>query len=70
MPDTSFYAIVGSTGKVIASSMSMAEETRAMGSLYVRNPKLWAPATPNLYDVAFELRRNGKVVDRVKGAWR
>ena len=65
MPDTSFYAIVGSTGKVIASSMSMAEETRAMGSLYVRNPRLWAPATPNLYDVTFELRRNGKVVDRV-----
>ncbi len=64
-PDTSFYAVVSSSGKVIASTMSMAEDTRAIGSLYVRSPRLWAPGTPNLYDVTFELRRNGKVLDRV-----
>src|SRR4051812_2616517 len=64
--DTSFNAIVSSGGKVIASTMSIAEETRASGSLSVRSPKLWSPGTPNLYDVTFELQRDGKVVDRVK----
>ncbi|MCC6293752.1 MAG: glycoside hydrolase family 2 [Bryobacterales bacterium] len=29
-------------------------------------PRLWSPETPNLYDVTFELRRGGQVLDRVK----
>jgi beta-galactosidase/beta-glucuronidase len=64
-PDTEFYAIVKSAGKVMASTMSRAEETRAIASLYVRSPRLWSPGTPNLYDVTFELRSNGKVLDVV-----
>ncbi len=64
--DTEFYAMVGLGGQVTASTMSVAEDSRATGSLFVRSPKLWSPGSPNLYGVTFELRRNGKVLDRVK----
>lgn len=29
-------------------------------------PRLWSPENPNLYNVTFELRRGGQVIDRVK----
>lgn len=41
------------------------EDTRA-ASIAVVEPRLWSPDSPNLYDVTFELRRNGAVIDRVR----
>jgi beta-galactosidase/beta-glucuronidase len=46
--------------------MSRGEGPRATASAFVRNPRLWSPATPNLYEVTFELRRGNEVLDRVQ----
>ncbi len=35
-------------------------------ALEVNSPRLWSVESPNLYDVAFELRRDGEVLDRVQ----
>jgi beta-galactosidase/beta-glucuronidase len=61
-PDVEFHAIM----KSVASAMSIAEGPRATAAAFVRNPRLWSVNTPNLYDVTFELRRAGQVVDRVQ----
>jgi beta-galactosidase/beta-glucuronidase len=61
-PDTEFHAVV----KSVASAMSLAEGPRATAAAFIRNPRLWSLNTPNLYDVTFELRRDGKVLDRVQ----
>lgn len=64
--DVEFLATVKSEGRVVASTMGLSEGTRATGAVVVRNPRLWSVNTPNLYDVTFELRRNGQIVDRVQ----
>jgi beta-galactosidase/beta-glucuronidase len=64
-PDLEFHALVKSGGQNIASGMGKTEGPRAAASVVVQNPKQWSPASPNLYDVVFELRRGGTVVDRV-----
>lgn len=58
--------------KVIISawdgSKLVAEETRSADEtieLPVRDPKLWSPSSPFLYDLKVSVIRNGKVVDQV-----
>ncbi len=53
-------------GRVVAAGSGRAEGGRASAGAVVRDPRLWHPNTPNLYDVTFELRRGGAVLDRVK----
>jgi len=65
-PGTEFHATVRNGKDVVASGMGIAEGPRATAGAVVRNPRLWSVATPNLYDVTFELKRNGAVVDRVQ----
>jgi beta-galactosidase/beta-glucuronidase len=65
-PDTEFYAIVQSDSKPVASAMSLPEGPRATAAAFVRSPRQWSPNSPNLYDVVFELRRGGQVLDRVQ----
>ncbi len=36
------------------------------GSVTIRNPKLWSPDSPHLYDVKLELLQNGGALDTVK----
>lgn len=33
----------------------------------IRNPQLWSPGQPFLYDIEYSLLKSGKVIDRVKG---
>lgn len=63
--NTEFHAIVKRDGQTLAGTMSVAEGPRATASAFVRSPRLWSPDSPNLYDVTFELRRDGRVADRV-----
>lgn len=58
-----FHAIVGN-GEAQGTGGAM--ERLAAAAVHIRDPRLWSPNSPALYDVAFELRRNGAVVDRVK----
>jgi hypothetical protein len=65
-PDLEFHATVSFKQRRLGTSMSAAAKPEAFTSLYVREPETWTVAAPNLYDVTFELRRAGTVVDRVK----
>jgi beta-galactosidase/beta-glucuronidase len=65
-PGLEFHAIIRSEQDSVASAMSRNEGPRATASAFVRNPRLWSPGSPNLYDVTFELRRGGAVLDRVQ----
>lgn len=65
-PGVEFHAVIKAGDQVIASGMGVPEGPRAAASAIVRNPRLWSTGTPNLYDVTFELRRGGTVLDRVQ----
>ncbi|MBM3745807.1 MAG: glycoside hydrolase family 2 [Acidobacteria bacterium] len=67
-PETSLelHAILRSGDQVVASGMSRAAARRVTLVAGLTSPRLWSPATPNLYDVTFELRRGAEVIDRVQ----
>lgn len=65
-PGLEFHATIRSENEVVASSMGRSEGPRATASAFVRNPRLWSPGSPNLYEVTFEVRRGGTVLDRVQ----
>ncbi len=52
-------------GQRRAAGTAAAEQERAAAVILVPNPQPWSPAAPNLYDVTFELRQDGKALDRV-----
>lgn len=64
--DLEFHALVRWGDQVVASGMSRSSGGRATVVAGVTNPRLWSPATPNLYDVTFELRRGAELLDRVQ----
>jgi beta-galactosidase len=62
--------LLDSTGASVASmtgqaSVPPAQRASVMLAGHVDQPKLWSPATPNLYHVRVELLQNGQVVDAV-----
>ena len=61
-----FSAAISSGGKQAASTTSMTRAARATASATVPDPTFWSLGQPHLYDVTFELRLGGQVVDRVK----
>ena len=65
-PEIQFHAIVRHENRQIALAMGTSDGPRATAAAYIRNPRLWSPATPNLYDVTFELRKGNQVLDRVE----
>jgi beta-galactosidase/beta-glucuronidase len=64
-PGLELHALIYSGGKTVASAMTLAEGSPVTVMAGVAGPRLWSPATPNLYDVTFELRHQDKVLDRV-----
>ncbi|MGQ9635977.1 MAG: glycoside hydrolase family 2 protein [Bryobacteraceae bacterium] len=64
-PGLELHAVIHSEGKTVASAMTLAEGSPVTLTAGVAQPRLWSPASPNLYDVTLELRQSGKVVDRV-----
>jgi beta-galactosidase/beta-glucuronidase len=61
-----FYVAVRYEGVTLATGMGVAASGAAVASVMLRDPRLWSPDSPNLYDVTFELRRGGEVLDRVE----
>ncbi|MDW8131211.1 MAG: glycoside hydrolase family 2 TIM barrel-domain containing protein [Bryobacterales bacterium] len=59
------HAIIRHQGKTVATAMAVADSSPVTVLGGVADPRLWSPASPNLYDVSFELRRTGAVLDRV-----
>jgi beta-galactosidase/beta-glucuronidase len=59
------HITVSDRGKPVASAMVKITGIRAVAAVHVQNPRLWSVATPNLYDVTYEIR-DGAVLDRVK----
>ena len=64
--DLSFHAAIRWTNQSLAATQTPAEGARLSAAAQVRDPRLWSVESPNLYDVVFELRRGGDVVDRVQ----
>lgn len=65
-PDLEIAASANFAGKPVASATSQANGAFATVRLSIDEPRLWSPASPNLYDVTLELRRAGVVLDRVQ----
>jgi beta-galactosidase/beta-glucuronidase len=64
--DVQFFATVRQNGRVLAVSMAQPLGTRATAGVVIRDPHLWSPDSPNLYDVTLELRRGEEVLDRAE----
>jgi beta-galactosidase/beta-glucuronidase len=64
--DLQLLATVCCKGKTIAVSMAQVSGSAATVAAMVRDPLLWSPESPNLYEVTYELRRGAEVVDRVE----
>jgi beta-galactosidase/beta-glucuronidase len=65
-PGLELRSTASSNGTVVAATTAPVNSPRVSASFTVNQPKLWSPDFPNLYDLAFELVRNGQVLDRVK----
>lgn len=63
--DVEFHAVVRFGQQLRGSGSGMVEGERSSVVVAVRDPQLWSPERPNLYDVVFELRRGATVLDRV-----
>jgi beta-galactosidase/beta-glucuronidase len=50
----------------VAEATARADGGRAAAAAMIREPRLWSPGSPNLYDVTLELRGGAEVVDRVQ----
>jgi beta-galactosidase len=63
-------AVKDKSGKIIAQALSKTENIDKSGfaavsqTLSVKNPKLWSPEDPYLYQLSVELLQNGKVIDK------
>jgi beta-galactosidase/beta-glucuronidase len=64
-PGVEFVATVRQGGEVVATGAGPLDDRRVTAATVVRDPRLWSTNAPNLYDVVFELRRAGQVLDRV-----
>ncbi|MSV28710.1 MAG: glycoside hydrolase family 2 [Bryobacterales bacterium] len=64
-PGVAFHAEVKFGGQTVAESSARLDGPRATSLTAIPDPKLWSVAAPQLYDVVFELRRDGKTVDHV-----
>ncbi len=52
--------------EIVAQAQARASGERAAVAAMVREPRLWSPNTPNLYELTLELRRGAAVIDRVQ----
>lgn len=55
-----------SDGKKVVSTKTVPATNNSVVVLPVKNPKLWSPETPNLYDVTYKVVRDGKTIDEIK----
>ncbi|MEZ5402495.1 MAG: glycoside hydrolase family 2 TIM barrel-domain containing protein [Bryobacteraceae bacterium] len=65
-PDLEFGVSIKDGERVVASATVAADSPATYVDLRVRNPRQWYVNQPNLYDVTYEVRRGGAVLDSVK----
>lgn len=65
-PDLEITASASFAGRPAASATAHTGSARATALLSIDEPELWSPSSPNLYDLALELRRGGVLLDRVE----
>lgn len=65
-PGVEFRAEVSLNGRVLSCSTGPVETTQATAAAFLRDPNWWSPGSPTLYDVRFELVKDGRVIDSVK----
>jgi len=56
------HALVASNGGKVAAGVGVPGKEFAVS---IRDPKLWSPGSPHLYDLHVHLERDGKLVDKV-----
>ncbi len=61
--DLTIAAVAMDSGRPVASASCVAGDSL---TLSIPDAKLWSPDSPFLYDLTLELKKDGKVVDRVK----
>jgi beta-galactosidase/beta-glucuronidase len=64
--DSQLTVTITYKGKLIATGTTFCQGTQATVSAFVREPHLWSPDSPALYDIALELTHGGLLVDRVE----
>ncbi len=64
--DLEFRAAIRFQDREVASGGARNDGPRALLALAVQEPRLWSAGSPNLYEVTFELRRGGAILDRVQ----
>lgn len=64
-PDLTLEATIRFAHADVNSGRTRTDGPRTTVSVFVADPKLWYPGSPQLYDVSFELRRGATVLDRV-----
>jgi beta-galactosidase/beta-glucuronidase len=64
-PNLELVARIRYRDRDVATASGVAEGPRVTVAAAVTNPRWWSVGSPNLYDVTFELRRDGTTVDRV-----
>ncbi len=65
-PDLVLRTTVRFGGQTIATTTATAAQARAGTAVSVGEPRLWSPNSPRLYDIAFELLKGDRVLDRVR----
>jgi beta-galactosidase/beta-glucuronidase len=65
-PDLEITASASFAGQTAASATAHTSMARTTALMAINEPRLWSPSSPNLYDLALELRRGGVVLDRVQ----
>jgi beta-galactosidase/beta-glucuronidase len=65
-PDLQLRTTLSLGKQVVAINTVPASTARLSTALSITDPKRWSPTTPTLYNVAFELLDNTRVLDRVK----
>ena len=63
--NVSVKAPAGYTVELTAAGLPVSSSTSATLTLSVKNPHLWTPADPFLYDLSIRLKKGDKVIDEV-----
>lgn len=64
-PDVEVVARIRYRDRDVATASAPAQGPRVTLGAVIAGPQWWSVGSPNLYDVAFEVRRNGATLDRV-----
>ena len=65
-PDQFVKVIVRDKDRFLASGISVINGPVAATSVFVENPQLWSPESPNLYEARLELHSPSEIIDTVE----